>query len=312
MKILFTGASSFTGYWFVNELVSSGHEVVCTLRGELGGYTGTRAQRVSKLGEVCEVIERCEFGSKEFLYTLDNGTFDVLCHHAAAVENYRSLEYDVSSAFSKNTYKGRDVLTNFKERGGHSIIITGSVFEADEGAGSAPLRAFSPYGLSKSITSQFYKYWCEVLQIPLGKFVIPNPFGPYEEPRFCAYLMKSWASGQTPRVNTPNYVRDNIHVCLLAEAYKRFVECFPKGCGFYRHSPSGYVEAQGAFGLRLASEIGRRLAKNCGLDFGEQVDFSEPMVRINTDYCDWGQSRWTESSAWDHLAEYYNETYFTR
>ena len=33
MKILFTGASSFTGYWFVKTLAEAGHEVICPLRG---------------------------------------------------------------------------------------------------------------------------------------------------------------------------------------------------------------------------------------------------------------------------------------
>jgi UDP-glucose 4-epimerase len=34
MRILFTGASSFTGYWFVRELVAAGHEVVAACRGD--------------------------------------------------------------------------------------------------------------------------------------------------------------------------------------------------------------------------------------------------------------------------------------
>jgi len=32
MKILFTGGSSFTGYWFIKELVAAGHEVVAAFR----------------------------------------------------------------------------------------------------------------------------------------------------------------------------------------------------------------------------------------------------------------------------------------
>ena len=40
----------------------------------------------------------------------------------------------------------------------------------------------------------------------LEKFVIPNPFGPYEEPRFTAYLMRTWLAGETAHVQTPRYV----------------------------------------------------------------------------------------------------------
>ena len=32
MKILFTGASSFTGFWFARALAAAGHEVVATFR----------------------------------------------------------------------------------------------------------------------------------------------------------------------------------------------------------------------------------------------------------------------------------------
>ena len=32
MKILFTGASSFTGMWFARALASAGHDVVATFR----------------------------------------------------------------------------------------------------------------------------------------------------------------------------------------------------------------------------------------------------------------------------------------
>jgi nucleoside-diphosphate-sugar epimerase len=32
MKILFTGGSSFTGFWFIRELARAGHEVVAVFR----------------------------------------------------------------------------------------------------------------------------------------------------------------------------------------------------------------------------------------------------------------------------------------
>ena len=105
--------------------------------------------------------------------------------------------------------------------------MTGSVFEGGEGAGSQGLPDFSPYGLSKALTAQVFRYYCARAGMGLGKFVIPNPFGPYEEPRFTAYLMKNWLAGATPACSSPAYVRDNIHVSLLAKVYARFAEEFP-------------------------------------------------------------------------------------
>jgi UDP-glucose 4-epimerase len=75
-----------------------------------------------------------------------------------------------------------------------------------------------PYGLSKGLTAAAAASYADREGFTFEKFVIPNPLGPYEELRFTAYLMKTWLAGETARVQTPRYVRDNIHVSLLAKA----------------------------------------------------------------------------------------------
>jgi hypothetical protein len=139
----------------------------------------------------------------------------------------------------------------------------------------------------------------------LGKFVIPNPFGPYEEPRFTHYLIKNWFAGAVPTVNTPLYVRDNIHVSLLAKVYVRFAEALPAGISGIR--PSGYIESQGAFTHRFATAMRERLGLACEFTLKQQIDFSEPLIRINVDVPDASGLHWSERDAWDELAEYYSE-----
>jgi len=202
----------------------------------------------------------------------------------------------------------RSVLGALRETGCRRIVLTGSVFEAGEGAGSRPLRAFSGYGLSKTITAQMFSFHAEQEAFALGKFVIPNPFGPYEEPRFTDYLMRSWKDGKTARVGTPAYVRDNIHVSLLAAAYRQFAENLPE-TGFHRHNPSGYAESQGAFAVRFSGEIGKRLQLETPLDMAEQTEFAEPAVRINADIVARTKLGWNEKAAWDGLAEYYADRF---
>ena len=49
MRVLLTGASSFTGAWFVHALAEAGHEVVAPLRAA-GGYDDPiRRRRVAAL-----------------------------------------------------------------------------------------------------------------------------------------------------------------------------------------------------------------------------------------------------------------------
>ena len=63
-----------------------------------------------------------------------------------------------------------------------SVLLSGSVFEGGEGAGSQGLPDFSPYGLSRRSRPKCFAIIAFAQGIGLGKFVIPNPFGPYEEP----------------------------------------------------------------------------------------------------------------------------------
>jgi len=307
MKILFTGASSFTGFWFVRELTRAGHEVVATFRRCPEDYAEPlRRQRVSLALEHCRGVFGCSFGDPAFVELARSRRWDLFCHHAADVTDYRSADFDVVAAFGNNVRNVAAVLEALQAEGGRPrLVVTGSVFENDEGTGSEGLPAFSPYGLSKSFTWQVFRYHAVRAGLSLGKFVVPNPFGPYEEPRFTAYLMKSWFGGKAAAVNTPGYVRDNIHVSLLAKAYVRFADELPDGGRVLGLHPSGYAESQGSFALRFAREMRVRLGLACNVELARQVEFAEPRVRINTDPADAYVVGWDEAQAWDGVAEYY-------
>jgi len=307
MKILFTGGSSFTGCWFIRELARAGHEVVAIFRRSPDAYPDElRRTRVEIALEHSHGVFDCSFGDDTFMDLLRSQSWDVLCHHAAVVTDYKSEDFDVGAALAENTHNVAAVTDALAtgERAA-SLVVTGSVFENDEGAGAEYLPAFSPYGLSKSLTWQVLRYHAGRACLGLGKFVIPNPFGPLEEPRFTAYLMKNWYAGNIPAVNTPTYVRDNIHVSLLAPTYREFVERVVAESGIKKLSPSGYVETQGAFAKRFAAAMRSRLGLACELDLLEQTDFSEPLERYNTDIVDTAKLGWNEAAAWDEIAEFY-------
>ncbi|MBI5529695.1 MAG: NAD(P)-dependent oxidoreductase [Deltaproteobacteria bacterium] len=310
MKILFTGGSSFTGYWFVAELARAGHEVVSVFRRGEHDYDGVRRARVAGQDGISRRVFNCAFGDARFLELIESGgRWDLLCHHAADVTNYKSPDFDVAAALANNTRAAGAVLGALAAGDCKKVLLTGSVFEQGEGCGSEDLRAFSPYGLSKGLTAEVFRYHAATAGMRLGKFVIPNPFGPFEEPRFTAYLVKTWLGGGTAVVKTPAYVRDNIHVTLLARAYARFAADLPDGAGSSRLSPSGYPESQGAFTLRFAKEMRPRLRVPCEVELVTQTEFLEPRVRIGKDLLDAASLEWSETEAWDRLAAYYLETH---
>src|SRR5262245_47675405 len=154
MRILLTGASSFTGYWFARELAGAGHEVIATFRGD-GNYEGLRAKRTRLLRKLCETRFGCPFGSDAFLDLIRRSSsgFDAVCHHGAEAGDYRSPDFDPYHAAALNLYRLPEVLRALMEHGCGRLVLTGSVFEPEEGAGTEPRRAFSPYGLSKGLTA---------------------------------------------------------------------------------------------------------------------------------------------------------------
>jgi nucleoside-diphosphate-sugar epimerase len=300
-----TGVTSFTGMWFAETLAREGHTIVAAVRREQSEYSGLPGIRLKRLAERCELVWNAPFGSPPFIDVVARGApFDILCHHGAQVAGYKNKDFDAVAAVESNTRSIGQVFQGLRGAGCRRIILTGSIFEEGEGAGSMPLRAFNSYGMSKALTSRIFAFHAAEQGFAFGKFVIPNPFGPYEEPRFTEYLIRCWIEGKTAAIATPRYVRDNIHVSLLAEIYADFVQDLPR-TGFHRINPSGYVEPQGAFASRVAREIGSRLEIKTPLEFAKQTEFPEPPIRINTDVAFELESNWDERTAWDELAHYY-------
>lgn len=299
MKILLTGASSFTGFHFARQLAREGWEVTAVLTQDPDRYTGLRRQRVLQLSEHCECVHGFRFGDEPFLELAARG-WDLLAHHAADVTNYRSPDFDVCAAVAQNSANLSRVLQALQRGGTPRLLLTGSVFEGGEGAGSDGLPDMSPYGLSKRLTADLFAFYCRRAQIRLEKFVIPNPFGAWEEDRFTSYLIQAWLRGDTPSCRTPRYIRDNIHASLLARAYAQ--AC--RG-GHTKYAPSGYVESMGQFVERLSRAMQNRLGRDCPYTLEADHPLTEPYIRVNTDACSF--SDWDEAAAWDELAAFYQD-----
>jgi len=315
MRILLTGASSFTGLWYAEALVAAGHHVTASLYRARADYAADplRAQRVGRLEALAPhltLVDAVTFGTERFRSLFEEAAasgqpFDVLCHHAADVRNYKSPDFDPVQALADNARGLVEILRTMRATGCTRLVLTGSFFEQHEGAVVRPGGAVSPYGLSKGLTADLFAFYAAREGVTLGKVVVPNPFGPYEEPRFTAYLMRTWAEGKCPTVSTPAYIRDNIHVSLLAAAYADFVGNLPAEGDGRSFRPSGYIESQGDFARRFAHEMSDRLQIECPLDMVRQTAFPEPPIRINTDYIDISRLSWTEAEAWDGIARYY-------
>lgn len=302
--VLLTGASSFTGMWIAEALQAAGFRVIAPLLRDRDAYEGVRRDRVTRLEQVAEVRFGRAFGSDALLADIrSSGGVDVLAHHAAHITGYRDAAFDPVDALARNTAGAPAMLRAVRDAGGRLMVLTGTVFEAAEGGGDE-LGAVTPYGLSKTLTRQAFDYWTAEAGLRFGRFIIPSPYGAFEERRFGWYLFKTWFAGGTPQVRTPRYVRDHLAAPRLARAYAEYLtQALDTDAPQPVARPSGWIAPQGDFARRVAAEASGRLGRACPVDLAEQTVLEEPLVRVN-DQSAWAAG-WDEAGFWDEYVAWY-------
>lgn len=308
VKILLTGATSFTGFWFASTLRDAGHEVVCLLtRNDSRDYQGKEVKRFNVLTSDFQLVFKAPFGSKQFVACIRETKPQLLCVHGAHIPAYRSADFNIAESLQANLRNIAEVSAALAENR-VPILLTGTVFEAGEGGAGNVSVPGSPYGLAKGLITQAFRYYAGNMGLKLGHFVIPNPFGPLEDQKFNHYLATTWLNGAPAEVRTPLYVRDNIPVDLLALAYAKACASMPSQTEEYQSfQPSGYQQTQGEFTFRMAREFSTRLQIECRVSLCDQIEFSEPKSRVNSwnAFAEFG--KYSEQEFWDKYVGYYRQ-----
>lgn len=301
MEVLLTGASSFTGLWFARALAMAGAKVTAVYRRPFDAYTGLRRLRVIQGETWCTQHFEVPWGSERFHELVASQRFDVFCHHGAQVSDYRSDRFDVQGAVEHNTRemdRTLGQLARWKTR----VVVTSSLFEGGVGRGTRPDDDMYPYGRSKRLTAERMAVLCGVHGLPFHRFVVGNPFGPMETPKFAQYLAKCWLSGEVPTVRAPEYVRDYQPVDLLAATYAAFV----RSPGQQILCPSGFALRGEAFAHKMSAELSARWGLPCPVNTAHQKESCEPMIRVGLHPMDERAHGWISSAFWDRLSAYYH------
>lgn len=309
MKLVFTGSGSFTGYWILKELVFNGFDVIPLFEENESKTVGIRKIRVLELSKLTRCYFNINYGSKIFFDFLSSlNKIDIFSHHFFYTKDYKSKEYDVLESLDISVGNINLLFKKLKKLGCKFFVLTGSSFEGNEGKGDKELKPFSPYGLAKSLSSDIFKYYCSNYGIKFCKFVIPNPFGPYEEYKFTSYLADNWLNNQVAIIKTPDYVRDNIPVDLLAKSYSYFLKKI-KDNNFYKLNPSGYVETNLNFVKRFKKEFKKRLNLKCDYKVEKDLNLTEPLKRYNNDNMFKIIKGYDENVFWEDLINFYKNCY---
>lgn len=307
MRVLFTGGSSFTGAWLARGLADAGFEVVLFGRRRHAARDMEARLRLEQLLPDLRRIDAAPLGSPAMLRALEReAPFELLCLHGAAVGDHRDPDFDALAAAAIDTRGLGLVLDRMARRGLRAVLWTGSLFEADEGCGERPLRAFSAYGLAKTLSWHIVRHACESRGITLGKFVIGNPFGPFQKPGLCRDFIESWLAGRVPVLRRPKLLRDHIHVELLSIIYARFARELLGRCGTAKLVPSCYAEPLAAFVERLAREMRQRLGCPCRFLPADPPDpTDEPQMRFGLESVTQFVPDFDWDAAWDRLAAWH-------
>lgn len=295
LNVLLTGISSFSGSHFAYELLSLNHRVIGFTR-DSSSWGAAEQERILWLKKT---FPKVEIYNKNQLAKIENEHIDILCLHGAYVHNYQSIDFDVSVAVKRTFEITNPLLAMFPQA---KIFHTGTFSEPDESSGNVPRLSFNPYSTSKA------KVWDQLLTLEkekrIAKYVMPNPFGPLESKRFTDYLLKNWAQKQTPIVNFPFHVRDNVPIDLLRKHYARCVENFESGTDrLVKFYPSMYAETIQTFAKRYKNELETRSGLQLELENKMNSIYTEPVVRVNNENCQILIKDWIEEKSWDLTAE---------
>ena len=156
-------------------------------------------------------------------------------------------------------------------------MISSSIFEG----GILQRPAFSPHGLIKQLTSETTSFYGRHFGMHVSRFVIPNPFGALDNSKLIDYLCREWYANRIPRVRTPLYIRDNIHVELMAKGFVHWIEKVSKGHDDSLFAPSGYISTMSDCVELVATKMRMRLKLTCAYELNTQPDFSQPMKLVN-------------------------------
>ena len=292
MKILMTGVTCFSGYWFARQLILDGNELIC-FRAKSNKDSIDLNVWLEKLNTE-ELPFRVQTVDSKFL---DRENIDLLLLHGSSMRNRRSRNFDVDSAVKETVVISEFIQQHFNVK---CVVHTGTFSERDEGVGESPRIAFNPYSESKS---RIYEAHCDLFSDqPLLKYVMPNPFGIFQKDNMFSYLESKWRENLQPSIANPYYIRDYVPIDLLSQNYANVVCKFAKGeFNEKKYSPSFYAMTN----KEVVSLYAQKVYENTKIQYtfstNEQLNFEEPRVRVNLNVATEYAVEWSEVNFWKNL-----------
>lgn len=277
MKLLFLGVSSFTGYHFVKKISEKKENIIyCTLTKKINQYKSIRLKRIKELKKKKNIIfiKKTKFGDKSFIKLLSKNKFDTICFHHASTKDYNDdSKFKLNKSLEQNISNINKVFNKINKQ--TKIIVSNTIFQKII---SKKYKAVNKYGISKSITYDKIKNYCNKYNLKYKCIYITNPWGILEEKKLNYYLIYNWLQNKETYVSHPNYIRDNIYIDKLTNYYLKMIKSKSKKIEYF---PSGYCSSNKVFIEALKYQFERFFKKKVKIKYSSQIKYNQPIKRIN-------------------------------
>ena len=277
MNILFIGASSFTGYGFVKRILKNkSFKVHCTFTKSLKSYDNIKRKRIDIISKYNNsyLHSNTKFGDKKFLKLLKKKKFSILCFHHAYTKNYNdNKKFNLKKSLKENLYKIDNVFENIYK--GSKIIVSNTIFQDIK---TKRYLAINAYGKSKTKSYETIKYYCKLKNLEYKSIFITNPWGILEEKKLNYILLKKWLNRETPSIKFSKYIRDNIYIDDLANAYYKILISKSKKIDYF---PTGYCSTNKIFIEALRKKFEKFFKIKASIKYIKNIRHEQPIKRIN-------------------------------
>ena len=277
MNILFIGASSFTGYGFVKRILKNkSFKVHCTFTKSLKSYDNIKRKRIDIISKYNNsyLHSNTKFGDKKFLKLLKKKKFSILCFHHAYTKNYNdNKKFNLKKSLKENLYKIDNVFENIHK--GSKIIVSNTIFQDIK---TKRYLAINAYGKSKTKSYETIKYYCKLKNLEYKSIFITNPWGILEEKKLNYILLKKWLNRETPSIKFSKYIRDNIYIDDLANAYYKILISKSKKIDYF---PTGYCSTNKIFIEALRKKFEKFFKIKASIKYIKNIRHEQPIKRIN-------------------------------